>query len=96
MAAYLVVQLNDITDEALFAEFRAGMAAASPDISGNLIVQEGIIEVVEGDWAPQRLAVREFENIEKVKGWLASPEYAELREKRTRAASASVIIVEGR
>ena len=96
MAAYLVVQLSDITDEALFAEFRAGMAAASPDIGGNLIVQEGTIEVVEGDWTPQRMAVREFETVEKARAWLASPQYAELREKRARTASASVIIVEGR
>ena len=93
MAAYLVVQFTEITDDALFAEFRQRMAASG---AGNLLVQADTIEVVAGDLSPQRMAVREFDSVDQVREWLASAEYAELREIRERAAKTSVIIVEGR
>ena len=93
MAAYLVVQFTEIMDEELFAEFRQRMAASN---AGNLLVQADTIEVVAGDIAPLRMAVRTFDNVDQVREWLASAEYAELREIRERAAKTSVIIVEGR
>ncbi len=95
MASYLLVQFSEITDEALFDQFRQRIAAISGGSSGKPIVQGGAVEICEGDWAPTRMAMREFENGQQARAWLESPQYAELRELRLKAAKASVMIVDG-
>jgi len=52
-------------------------------------------EAIEGDWAPERLVVMEFDSVAQIKTWLASPEFTDLRQIRHRSATANVIVVEG-
>ena len=94
MAGYVIVD-NEITDEALYAQFRARVAATVATYGGKYLVRGGAAESVEGDWKPHRVVVVEFDNVEQAKAWLNSPEYAELREIRLKSANASVIVVEG-
>ena len=53
------------------------------------------IEVIDGDWSPDRIIVLEFDSPERAVAWLNSPEYTEIKEIRTRASNASVIVVGG-
>ena len=62
---------------------------------GRFVVRSGTIEVVQGDWKPQRIAVVEFDDVEKARAWQDSPDYAELREMLNKCGNANVIIVEG-
>ena len=94
MAGYVIVN-DDITDEALFEEFRSQVRATVEAHGGKYHVRGGATEVVDGDWTPGRLVVIEFESVERAKAWLSSPEYSELRKIRLQAARASVIIAEG-
>ena len=94
MAGYVIVD-NEITDETLYAEFRARVAATVATHGGKYLVRGGAAESIEGDWKPHRVVVVEFDNVEQAKAWLNSPEYAELREIRLKSANASVIVVEG-
>ena len=94
MAGYVIVD-NEITDEALYAEFRARVAATVAAHGGKYLVRGGAAESVEGDWKPHRIVVVEFDGVEQAQAWLNSPEYAELREIRLKSANASVIVVEG-
>ena len=50
---------------------------------------------MDGDWVPDRIVVIEFDSAEQAKAWLTSPEYSEIKNIRMKAASASVIVVEG-
>lgn len=94
MAGYVIVD-NEITDEALYAQFRARVAATVAAQGGKYLVRGGAAESVEGDWKPHRIVVVEFDSVEQAQAWLNSPAYAELREIRLKSANASVIVVEG-
>ena len=94
MAGYAIIH-DDIRDEALFAEFRQRVGATVEAHGGRYLVRGGAIEVMDGDWTPDRLVVIEFDSVEKAKAWLTSPEYTEIKEIRMKAASASVLVAEG-
>ena len=36
----------------------------------------GAIEVMDGDWSPDRIVVIEFDSVEQARAWLTSPEYS--------------------
>ena len=94
MAGYVIVH-SEITDEALFAEFREQVGATVEDHGGRYLVRGGASEVIEGEWTPDRIVVVEFDNVEQARAWLSSPGYTEIKGIRTKSANASVIIVEG-
>jgi len=50
---------------------------------------------LEGDWKPKRIVVLQFDNMERAKAWLNSPEYIEPRKLRHRTAKTRMILAEG-
>lgn len=94
MAGYAIIH-DEVQDQALFAEFRRRVGATVEAHGGRYLVRGGAIEVMDGDWSPDRIVVIEFDSAEQARAWLTSPEYTEIKQIRMKAASASVIIVEG-
>ncbi len=93
MAAYIIVEYV-VTDEDAFAEFSKRTAAAVEAHGGRYLVR-GAVEVLDGDWTPERMVVVEFENSDAARAWLDSSDYAELKALRQRATRASVVFAEG-
>jgi uncharacterized protein (DUF1330 family) len=58
-------------------------------------VRGGAIEVIEGDWQPERLVVLKFASSEQARRFEASPEYASARAARQGAAVMRMLLVEG-
>jgi uncharacterized protein (DUF1330 family) len=58
-------------------------------------VRGGKVEVIEGDWQPDRLVILKFASVEAAKKFDASPEYAKARAARQGAAIMRMIVVEG-
>jgi uncharacterized protein (DUF1330 family) len=56
MPAYLIVNL-EITDQAAFASYRAGVSTVVQKHGGDYLVRGGNTRVLEGDSEPQRLVV---------------------------------------
>ena len=94
MAAYVIVH-DVVTDENVFAEFRNRIAATVEASGGRYIVRGGAVEVIDGDWTPERVVIVEFDDSDGARAWLNSPAYLELRAIRQQSAEASVVIVEG-
>ena len=94
MAGYAIIH-DEIQDSALFAEFRQRVGPAVEAHGGRYLVRGGTTEVMEGDWVPDRIVVIEFDSVERARAWLTSPEYTELKQLRSKAAKARVIIAEG-
>ena len=94
MAAYFIAQL-EITDPAGFEEYRKLVAPLVSKYGGKYVVRGGAIETIEGDWAPKRLVVLEFESVERAKQWHDSEDYRPVMEMRHRTAITNAIIVEG-
>ena len=94
MAAYAIADV-DVTDPAVFEEYRGRVGDTIAKYGGRYVVRGGNPEVVEGNWSPKRLVVLEFPNMERVKAWYHSPEYAPLKQLRFRSANTNVVLVEG-
>ena len=94
MSAYLITDV-EITDPALYRQFLEQMTPTIDSYGGRFIVRGGGIEVIGGDWAPKRIAILEFDNTERAKSWLGSPEFTALDEIRTNSSNINMILVEG-
>ena len=94
MAAYIIVDL-EITEPVEYEEYKNRAGATVEKYGGKYIVRGGKCETLEGDWEPKRIVVLEFENAERAKAWLNSPEYAEPRKMRHRTAKTQMILIEG-
>ena len=94
MPAYIIVDL-EVTDPVNYDEYKKLAGATVEKYGGKYIVRGGQCETLEGDWRPRRLVVLQFENAERARAWLNSPEYAEPRKMRHRTAKARMILVEG-
>ena len=94
MAAYFIAQL-EITDPAGFDEYRKLVAPLVAKYGGKYVVRGGAIEPIEGDWAPKRLVILEFESVERVKQWHDSEDYRPVMEMRHKSAITNAVIVEG-
>ena len=95
MAGYLLVLDHEIKDEALFAEFLKSVGDNMESFGGKYLVKGGRHMVMDGQWAPVRIALVEFESANGARRWLDSQEYAALGETRRWAAEATVIVLEG-
>ena len=62
---------------------------------GRYVIRGGDIEVIQGDWAPPRFVIVEFESVEGAHGWLNSEGYAELLDILDRSSDTSIIVMEG-
>ena len=94
MAAYVIAEV-DVIDATLFDEYRKGVPATIAAYGGKYLVRGGKTEVGEGTWQPKRMIVLEFENMDRLKAWYNSKEYAPLMAMRKKAARTNVVMVEG-
>jgi uncharacterized protein (DUF1330 family) len=94
MAVYAVVNIR-VTDPDRYAEYREKAPATIARYGGKYLARGGPVEVLEGDWDPQRLVVLEFESTKRFHEWYDSPEYAPLRQLRSEAADSEFVVVEG-
>ncbi len=94
MAVYAVVNVQ-VTDPARYAEYREKAPATITRYGGKYLARGGEVEVLEGDWNPQRLVILEFESMERLHEWYNSPEYAPLKQLRSEATVTEFVVVEG-
>jgi uncharacterized protein (DUF1330 family) len=94
VGAYVIVEIETTDEE----EMRRYGELAPPTIAahgGRYIVRGGALETLEGGWAPQRVAVLEFESVEQARRWWESEEYREAKAMRQRAGRTRMILVDG-
>jgi uncharacterized protein (DUF1330 family) len=94
MPAYVIADIT-VTDNETYKGYQALTPDTIEKYGGRFVVRGGAHEIAEGDWQPGRVVVLEFDDMDAVKRWYDSPEYSEARSIRLRAATGSVIFVEG-
>jgi uncharacterized protein (DUF1330 family) len=93
-AAYLIGDI-EVTDPDTFAKYGAGVPATITAYGGEYLVRGAEVEVFEGSWTPKRLVILAFENMERLKAWYNSTEYADLKTLRQSASKGSLIFADG-
>ena len=68
------------------------MTATVESHGGKFVVRGGAIEVMSGDWTPNRLAILEFDNVQQVHAWLDSPEYTALDDIRSSSSNINMVV----
>ena len=94
MAAYIIFDV-EVTDPTLADDYLKLANESLTPFQSKTIVHAGALEVLEGDWEPERVVVVEFESMEQARQWYMSPAYTKAKDILRRAANYNVILVEG-
>ena len=94
MSAYLVADI-DVTDPEGYEEYRRGAPGCIERYGGRYLVRGGQVEVMEGDWQPNRFVLIEFPDAASAHAFLDDPEYSALKAIRQRCSTGNLIIVHG-
>jgi uncharacterized protein (DUF1330 family) len=94
MPAYLYGNI-DITDPALYEEYRREVPAVIAAHGGRYLVRGGAVKVLEGNGVPNRQVILEFPDMARLEAFYHSPEYQRLVAIRQRAASGALFAIEG-
>ena len=91
MPAYVVAHIKIENPEAM-GPYAERVGAVTESHGGRYLFVGPGAEVLEGDWAPDGMAIIEFPSQEAARGWYDSPEYAELRSLRAPAGAMSMAL----
>jgi len=94
MTAYVIVDI-DVHEPVGYEEYKKLAPAAVELYGGKYIARGGKMETLEGDWAPSRLVILQFESSEQAKKWLNSPEYSEVKKMRHQTTNSKMVVIEG-
>jgi uncharacterized protein (DUF1330 family) len=94
MSTYVIMDIK-VTDPLGYEHYKQLAPPTVNQYGGKYLARGGPVESLEGNWQSQRLVILEFDNHEKAKAWLDSPEYAPAKAMRHRYASTRMILVDG-
>jgi uncharacterized protein (DUF1330 family) len=76
MPAYVIVEIEEVTDSTILDRYRATAAASVAKHGGKYLVRGGKPETLEGRWAPSNMVVLEFPSSARAREWYHSADYA--------------------
>ncbi len=94
MAAYVILDIT-VNDPAKYEDYKKLAPPAIEAYGGKYLVRGGSMEILEGDWKPNRVVILEFKSIGMAKNWINSPEYSDARALRHQTATSHAIVVDG-
>jgi uncharacterized protein (DUF1330 family) len=95
MPAYVIAEVK-VSDPQRYEGYRALSPGAIAAAGGRFIVRGGQVDVLEGNWRPDRVVVVEFETMAAAKAFYDSALYRKAREARAGATEVfNMICVEG-
>jgi uncharacterized protein (DUF1330 family) len=94
MPAYVLANVT-VKDPVRYEDYRRLVTPTLARYGGRFIVRGGRMEVLEGEWRPNRLVLVEFPSVEQAHAWWSSPEYAEARLIRQATSEGTLIVLEG-
>jgi uncharacterized protein (DUF1330 family) len=95
MSCTYVIANVDVTDPVQYEEYKKLSSLAMQAHGAQVCVRGGAVEVLEGDWQPNRLVILKFDDSAKARAFYNSPEYTKARAARHNAAHMRMILVEG-
>lgn len=94
MSGYVITNFQ-VTDAELYASYAARASATIAAHGGEYLARGGATHTLEGEVPAGRVVVIRFPSVEAATAWYYSPEYAELRAIRQKAAHGSLFITTG-
>ncbi len=94
MPAYLIGDVS-VRDVAAYEQYRNQIGDVIARHGGEYVVRGGEMEVISGDWRPNRLIILRFPDKVSVRAYLEDPVFLRLTELRQRAIVSQIVLVEG-
>ena len=91
---YIIANVT-VTNPAQYEDYKKWSSEAMRVHGAEVLVRGGPVEVIEGDWTPDRLVILKFPSVAAAKAFDASPEYGRARAARQGAAVMRMIVVQG-
>ena len=93
-SAYIIANVT-VTNPEQYAEYRKLSTIAAQAYGAEFCVRGGAVEVLEGDWTPDRVVVLKFTTVEQAKAYYHSVEYTAAIKARQGASVMRMVLVEG-
>lgn len=93
-SAYIIANVH-VTDPTQYDEYRKLSSKAMQAHGAEVCVRGGAVEVLEGDWQPERVVILKFASVEQARAFYRSSEYDAARAARQGAAVMRMVLVEG-
>ena len=81
MSAYIIAHVQ-VTNPVQYEEYKKWSTAAMKTAGAEVCVRGGQVQVLEGDWAPERIVILKFPSFDAAKAFYELPEYLKAREAR--------------
>ena len=94
MSAYIIANV-EVTNPTQYEDYKKWSSEAMKVHGAEVCVRGGKVEVLEGDWHPERIVILKFPDVEAARKFNSSPEYSKARASRQGAAIMRMIVVEG-
>jgi len=93
-SAYILANV-DVTDPQQYEQYKKLSSHAMQVHGAEVCVRGGAVQVLEGDWSPQRVVLLKFPTAEAARRFYDSPEYAAAKQARQGAAVMRMVLIEG-
>ena len=93
-SAYIIANVT-VTNQEQYAEYRKLSSIAVQAHGAEFCARGGAVEVLEGDWTPDRIVILKFPSMEKAKAYYQSVEYTAAIKARQGASVMRMVMVEG-
>ena len=92
---YIIVDMQ-ISDMEHYKQYMASAPETVAQAGGEYLARGGTVEVMEGDWKPERMALLRFPNFAAAHDWYYGEMYARARAKRAGATKFfNMVLLEG-
>lgn len=94
--AYLVANIQSVSDEATWARYRAEVGKTQTAFGGHALARYATPVAVDASTLPQgQIVILEFPSMKLLQEWWNSPAYAAVRPLREQSTVARIFAVEG-
>lgn len=93
-SAYIIANV-DVKDARQYEEYKRLSSIAMKAHGAEVCARGGKVDVLEGDWQPQRLVMLKFPSAEQARKFHDSAEYGAARKAREGIAVMRMVLVEG-
>jgi uncharacterized protein (DUF1330 family) len=95
MAAYVILEVERITDPVRYGEYIAAAPAVIATYGGKYLARGGSARFLEGHRPLARLVVLEFQTMARATEWWSSPQYDGPKALRQSASISTLMLVDG-
>ena len=93
-SAYIIANVT-VTNPEQYDEYKKLSSIAMTAHGAEVCVRGGKVEVLEGDWTPERVVLLKFKDVGRAHDFYNSPEYGQAIQARKNISVMRMVLVEG-